>query len=137
MLGRLLFSMLSALTLSSISTFAFAEDMNLSVEDAHSQAQKGKITLIDIRTPGEWQKTGTPEHAEMVQLQRDDFVETIINKSKANPNIPIALICRSGGRSTRAIKILESAGLSGVYNVKEGSLGWQAKELPMSPYTPE
>jgi len=135
MFRRIIIFFLSALALSSTSSLAIAETTLLSVEEAHSQAAEGKITLVDIRTPNEWQSTGTPEHAVMLQYQREDFIEEILNKSKANPDKPIALICRSGGRSTRAAKALEDAGLNNLYNVKEGAQGWLAKELPMSPYT--
>ncbi len=135
MFKRIITFLVSALTLSSVSVIATAETKLLSVEEAHSQAAEGKITLVDIRTPNEWQSTGTPEHAVMLQYQREDFIEEILNKSKANPDKPIALICRSGGRSTRAAKALQDAGLNNLYNVKEGAQGWQAKELPMNPYT--
>ena len=137
MLKRIYLSILSALTFSSITTPAFAEGKFLSVEDAHSLAQKGELTLIDIRTPDEWKNSEIPEFAELLQLQRDDFVETIIKKSKSNPDSPIALICRSGARSTHAIKMLMEAGIKDIYNVKEGSLGWKAKGLPTTPYNLE
>lgn len=133
--SRALLTTLASIGLLSSTSIASAETLTLSVEEAHKKASNGAISLIDIRTPAEWEQSGTPEHAELVQLQRDDFVETILAKHNAAPDKPIALICRSGGRSTRAAQMLEQAGLQTLYNVTEGANGWRAKGLPVEEYS--
>jgi rhodanese-related sulfurtransferase len=61
------------------------------------------------------------------------------DKAEENPDTPIALICRSGGRSARAIEILENAGIQDLINVYEGvegkdkTSGWINQSLPLQP----
>jgi rhodanese-related sulfurtransferase len=127
----------SILTGSNLS--AQAETRQMDVETAYDLASNGQIQLIDIRTPSEWEAIGVPAYAATVQLQAPDFVSTIKDKSEENPDTPIALICRSGGRSARAIEILEKAGIQDLINVYEGvegkdkTSGWINKGLPLQP----
>jgi hypothetical protein len=39
---------------------AGSETFLLPADTAYQRAQSGDITLIDIRTPGEWRETGIP-----------------------------------------------------------------------------
>ncbi|MDH5490812.1 MAG: rhodanese-like domain-containing protein [Myxococcales bacterium] len=45
---------------------------------------------------------------------------------------PIALICRSGGRSGAAARRLVAMGFERVYNVSGGMMGWNRAGLPVS-----
>lgn len=116
---------------------AHAETELISVEDAYNKSINGQAILIDIRTPEEWTRTGTPVSARLVTLQSERFLSTVQALQAENPDAPVALICRSGGRSTRASQILEDAGIKHIYNVKEGVEGgaggtsWLSKGLPI------
>ena len=56
-----------------------------------------------------------------------------------NRNAPIALICRTGNRTTQVQRYLQSVGFTQVYNVREGMAGsdagpgWVARKRPGSP----
>ncbi len=116
---------------------AAAETSLISVEDAYNKSINGEAILIDIRTPEEWTRTGTPVSARLVTFQSDRFLSTVKALQAENPDAPVALICRSGGRSTRASQMLEEAGIKHIYNVKEGVEGspngtsWLSKGLPI------
>ena len=52
-------------------------------------------------------------------------------------NAPIGLICRTGNRTTQMQRVLQEAGFTQVYNIKEGMVGsgagpgWIARGLPL------
>ena len=45
-----------------------AEDL-LAADEAYAMAQSGRLTIIDVRSPQEWQETGTPEGAVRANFQ--------------------------------------------------------------------
>jgi rhodanese-related sulfurtransferase len=113
----------------------------LSAPEAHDQAKSGALTLIDIRTPGEWRQTGVPEGALAIDMRHpkgaEGFAASVLDQVKGDRNAPIALICRTGNRTTHLQKELEARGFTRVYNVKEGMVGsaagpgWIKRGLPV------
>lgn len=60
-----------------------------------------KTLLVDIRTPREWQQTGVIEGALLVTYtDPESFLKAV--KPHLNPDQALALVCRSGNRSSRA-----------------------------------
>jgi rhodanese-related sulfurtransferase len=116
----------------------------ISPDDALAQATAGKLILVDVRTPGEWAQTGIPAGAATVEVTagRDAFLAGVLRVAGGDRNRPLAIICRSGGRSTSAQAMLLSDGFTRVLNVKEGVLGgsngpgWKARGLPMQAWQP-
>ncbi|NEX20876.1 rhodanese-like domain-containing protein [Thiorhodococcus mannitoliphagus] len=116
---------------------------NLSAEDALAKAQAGEITLIDIRTPGEWRQTGIATVAKRVDMADPKgpsaFLSKLLKEMGGDKSAPIALICRTGNRSTYLQEQLQSIGFTNVYNVPEGMAGskagpgWIRSGLPMKP----
>jgi len=114
---------------------------DLSAPEALAAAQAGKLKLIDIRTPAEWRETGVAPGAGRVDFYRgpDVLVPYLLQQVKGDRNAPIALICRTGNRTTQAQKYLQSIGFTQVYNVKEGMKGsaagpgWLKRGLPVAP----
>lgn len=104
-------------------------------------ARAGKLRLIDIRTPAEWRETGVAPGAGRVDFYRgpDVLVPYLLREVKGDRNAPIALICRTGNRTTQAQKFLQGLGFTQVYNVKEGMKGsaagpgWLKRGLPVEP----
>jgi sulfur-carrier protein adenylyltransferase/sulfurtransferase len=47
-----------------------------------------------------------------------------------DPDDPIVVYCRSGGRSARIVQFLRASGFSNVLNLKGGVLGWRAEVDP-------
>jgi rhodanese-related sulfurtransferase len=109
----------------------------LSAPDAFEKARAGEITLIDIRTPREWRETGVAEGALTIDMTTKTFVEEILGAVDGDKDAPIALICRTGNRTTYTQKALQQMGFSRVYNVKEGMSGsgagpgWVRRGLPV------
>lgn len=109
--------------------------------DAWSQAQAGKLTLIDIRRPDEWKQTGVAQGALEINMAQPQgvagFVQQVEAELDGDKSAPIALICRTGNRSTQMQQALRDAGFTHVLNVGEGMAGsaagpgWIARGLPI------
>ncbi len=115
----------------------------LTAPEANDQARTGALTLIDIRTPEEWRQTGVAAGAVRIEMRNpkgpDGFAEAVLAEVKGDRNAPIALICRTGNRTTYMQKELEARGFTHVYNIKEGMVGsaagpgWIKRGLPVQP----
>ena len=112
-------------------------DMN--APDALAAVQAGKVKLVDIRTPQEWRQTGVAPGAGRVDfyLGPEHLLAGILQQAGGDKNAPIALICRTGSRTTHAQKFLQAQGFTHVLNVKEGMAGsaagpgWLRRGLPV------
>jgi len=114
---------------------------DLAAPDAAAAVAAGKITLIDIRTPPEWKETGVAKGANLINMLHPQgapgFTNALLDKVKGDKNAPIALICRTGNRTTQVQRYLQSQGFTQVYNVKEGMAGsgagpgWIKRGLPV------
>jgi rhodanese-related sulfurtransferase len=135
---------LITLILSCFSSLVLA-DPDLAAPEANSATQAGKLTLIDIRTPPEWKETGVAIGAKQVNMAHpkgaEGFVNQLLGEVKGDRTAPIALICRTGNRSTQVQRYLQSVGFTQVYNVKEGMAGsgagpgWIKRGLPVKACT--
>ena len=123
---------------------AFANP-DLAAPDAAAAVAAGKITLIDIRTPPEWKETGVAKGAKLINMLHPQgasgFTNALLDQVKGDRNAPIALICRTGNRTTQVQRYLQSQGFTQVYNVKEGMAGsgagpgWLKRGLPVEACT--
>lgn len=108
----------------------------LTVAEAHQRALAGEITLVDIRRPDEWQRTGLGEGAYPLDMRRDDFTQALTALAAEKPGAPIAVICAKGVRSARMANRLTEAGLGPIIDVPEGmegsaaGPGWVKAGLP-------
>lgn len=117
------------------------QDGVLSAPEAHQLVQAGKIVLIDIRTPDEWRATGIPAGAKRANASHPQgpagFLQEVLDIVGEARTQPVAVICRTGNRTTRARAFLLSKGFSEVYDVKEGIAGsdtgegWIKRGLPV------
>ncbi len=109
----------------------------LSAPDAHAKAVTGEITLIDIRRPDEWERTGSGEGAHRIDLRVDNFVALVQEAAGGDLDAPVALICARGVRSARTSNQLIDAGFTNIIDVPEGMLGsaagpgWLERGLPL------
>jgi rhodanese-related sulfurtransferase len=109
----------------------------LSAQEADRRVQAGELTLVDIRRPEEWRQTGVARGAARLDMRRPDFAEALLRQVDGNPNAAIAIICRTGNRTTQMQKALLGAGFTQVYNVREGMAGsaagpgWLRRGLPV------
>lgn len=108
----------------------------LSAVDALRQTEAGSITLIDIRRPQEWLESGVAEPAATLSMHEEGFLEGLAKLTGGDTSMPIALICRTGNRSTWLAGELEKRGYTNVLNVREGMFGsdagpgWLKRDLP-------
>ncbi|MGA1030603.1 MAG: rhodanese-like domain-containing protein [Flavobacteriaceae bacterium] len=78
-------------------------------------------SLIDVRTPEEFAQ-GHIEGAQNLNFLATDFSE---KAQKFNKKEPLLLYCRSGNRSAKAAKILDSLGFQQLFDLKGGFLAWE------------
>ena len=113
----------------------------LSAPEAYEQTRSGAVTLIDIRTPGEWRQTGVAEGALRIDMRdpkgSQGFADRVLAAVGGDKDAPIALVCRTGNRTTAMQRVLIDRGFTRVYNVKEGMVGsgagpgWIKRGLPV------
>lgn len=113
----------------------------LTAPEAAAAVAAGKVTLVDIRTPPEWKETGVAKGAKLINMLHPQgasgFTSALLEQVKGDRNAPIALVCRTGNRSTQVQRYLQSQGFTQVYNVREGMAGssagpgWLKRGLPV------
>lgn len=116
-------------------------DHDISAAETFAAATDGRISVIDIRTPEEWRQTGVAPGAARVDFYRgpEALLKSVLETVGGDRNAPIALICRTGNRTTQAQKFLQAQGFTQVHNVKEGMAGsaagpgWLKRNLPVEP----
>lgn len=134
---RYFIGILQAATIFLVATAATAQVRQITPDVAREMALAGEIVLVDIREPFEWQQTGIPDVALTAAMRSDNFVETLIAIRNQNPDIPLALFCRTANRSGVITQQLYDAGLTDVIDVIEGlegsaiGPGWAARGLPI------
>ena len=96
---------------------------DLTAPEAHRAALAGEITLVDIRRPDEWSRTGIGEGAVPIDMRSDAFIETLLQSTGGRRDVPVALICARGVRSARMSARLSDAGFTQILDVPEGMLG--------------
>lgn len=112
---------------------------DLTAPQALEAQRAGKLTVIDIRTPKEWRQTGVVPGAGRVDFYRGPahLLQGVLAHTGGDRNAPIALICRTGNRTTEAQKFLQAQGFTQVFNIKEGMAGstagpgWLRHGLPV------
>jgi hydroxyacylglutathione hydrolase len=91
----------------------------------------GKMRLIDVRRPAEWQE-GHIEGAELKPLHQ---LQRLLDDLDAK--VPLAVYCQGGYRSSIACSILERAGFTHVINLVGGFEAWKAADLPREAPDPD
>ncbi len=87
------------------------------VEDASS-------AIVDVREPHEFAAGHVPG-AINLPLSRFDPAELPTDR-------PVVLICQSGGRSAKALRAAQEAGVSDVRHYAPGTGGWRARGGPVT-----
>lgn len=119
---------------------------HLDADVAHARSVAGNLVIIDVRTPREWEKTGTPVGALRIPLPvtkpftgLEEFVNNVEKATGGNRIRAVALICTKGGRSSIAFHELKRRGYQNIFNIAEGMRGgwfgpgWIKRGLPLSP----
>jgi rhodanese-related sulfurtransferase len=118
----------SVLLLAGCSSSTGAIDLGVS-EFSTKVAEAGVITL-DVRTPIEFGE-GHIEGARLIDFQSGNFENEIAALDK---NATYAVYCRSGNRSGQAVKVMQDAGFTNVFNMNGGVIDWANAGLPLVNY---
>jgi len=76
--------------------------------------------VIDVRTPEEY-ALGYIKGSILIDYKASDFQASI---SALNRNVTYLIYCRSGNRSDKASKIMDSLGFKKIYDLKGGYMNW-------------
>ena len=87
---------------------------------------RGKTVLVDVRTAAEF-ASGHMRDAKNIPLA--DFASRIGELDKAKGK-NIVVVCQTGARADKAIKLLQDAGFGDVVGLDGGMAAWQAANLP-------
>lgn len=100
---------------------------DVSVSEAKALIEKGKVVVLDVRTPSEW-NSGHLKDAVHANVNDANFEATVASLSKKKP---VIVYCAVGGRSARASDILTKKGWKTVYNMVGGYNAWVSAGLPV------
>lgn len=107
-------------------TGARAEDVDVAAFAALIESLDNPI-LLDVRSDGEWAEGHLPQ-ASYIPFQAPDFADQLAALDKSRP---VLVYCASGGRSARAMNILNQSGQTEVYNLLGGIRAWSAAGQPV------
>ena len=94
-------------------------------------AQSARMLMIDVRTPGEYESG----HIQGAILHPLNAFDAELVRNSLNGKDGCILICRSGGRASRAAEILAHSGISGLAVLEGGMQAWESAGLPVSSAT--
>ncbi len=105
-------------------TFSVQQKPTVTVVDKATFADliASGIPIVDVRRPEEFE-AGQIETAKNINFLADDFIKTI---SQLDTLQPLLIYCRSGNRSGRAAKVMDSLGFKKIYDLEGGYLNWIA-----------
>lgn len=115
-----------------MSDLLFADNHNVNdtvpeVSVDQVQETKGKVLLIDVRTPEEWvSELGHIDGSELKTLG-EEFEKYIQDLDKEKEAV---IVCRSGKRSAGATMYMREQGFTNIYNMTGGMIAWNEKTFP-------
>lgn len=118
------------LALSCLTTPATAGQV-FTAQPSAQQLQDAPVVLVDIRQPHEWVETGVLPNAILLPFDNPDAFLAAL-RPHLQSGQPVALICRTGNRTSRAARILAQQLDVPVIDVQGGMFGLMA-----AGYTPE
>ncbi len=124
---------MKSITAALLSFFLLNASLNAAIEQATPSEfaaliEKGNTVLVDVRTPAETKQEKLAGALEFDFLA-DDFAQQIESLPKDKT---VLLYCRSGNRSGKAAKLLESKGYQKLVNLDGGIKAWKAADLPLA-----
>jgi rhodanese-related sulfurtransferase len=121
-----------------------AEAQSLSSSEAYALAKRGRLVIIDVRSPIEWSRTGVPVGARPVDkdLPLDALIAEVDRFTGGDKTKRLGIICLVGVRSFEVRADLEVAGYHRVIDIFDGidgnanGPGWLASGLPLRSWPP-
>jgi rhodanese-related sulfurtransferase len=100
-----------------------AQGGDISVEKAAEKMQEPNVIILDVRTPREF-ASGHIGGATNINISSADFNQRLKEVPK---DTAVVVYCRSGGRSAKAMRIMQDQGFTEVYNMQGGIMAWAQK----------
>jgi len=101
---------------------------NVSVTDFQNALDLNDATLVDVRTPQEYQQ-GHIAGAINIDWYQRSFRNHILHIPKDKP---ILIYCRSGNRTSKTSGVLKSLGYTEIYNLEKGINQWAIQKAPIT-----
>ena len=99
----------------------------ITVQELKEKLDNGEgISVLDVRKPHEYEVANIG--AKLIPL--GDLPERLVELDKDEN---FAVHCKTGGRSAKAVRLLQNAGFQNVYNVKGGITAWSEEIDPSVP----
>ena len=99
----------------------------ITVQELKGRLENGnRVSVLDVREPHEYEVANIG--ARLIPL--NELPERLVELDRDEP---LAVHCKTGGRSARAVKLLRDAGFQNVYNVKGGIDAWSEEIDPSVP----
>jgi len=118
--------LVTGLTLTGCSSGTSATE-KLGIEEFAEKITDTSITVLDVRTPMEFAQ-GHIDRAVNIDFQGSNFEKEVLDLDK---DAPIAVYCRSGNRSSQAVKVMEKLGFTNLYDMDGGVIDWAAASKPL------
>lgn len=101
----------------------------ISVQQLAEKRRQSDVDLIDVRMPTEYREV----HAEGAKNQPLDSLDpkSIAAARNGRSDEPLYFICKSGGRSGKAVQKFLDAGIENVVSVAGGTTAWVDAGLPV------
>lgn len=123
--------LITLICLSGIEVQAQRQYHNITVQQADSlikaRTDTSNFIVIDIRTPGEYQK-GHLENVVLYNYLSRKGKRKILRLDKKKSYL---IYCRSGGRSAALLKKMEKRRFHEVYNMLGGIKAWTKEDYPL------
>jgi rhodanese-related sulfurtransferase len=100
---------------------------DVNVAEFATLVEKKEGLLLDVRTNQEY-AAGHLEGATQIDFYSPDFQAKI---KELDPETPVYVYCRSGGRSGQTAKMMKNLGFKAVYNLEGGIGAWQGSGKPV------
>ncbi len=88
---------------------------------------RGKTVVVDVRDPAEFAK-GHLRDAKNIPLAD---LQTRIGELDKAKGKSVVVVCQTGARADKAMKVLQDAGFTDVVGLDGGLAAWQAASLPL------
>ena len=103
----------------------------LNVQEFKAKLDLPDVQIIDVRTDAEVAQGMISNAVQMDVADWDGFVKST---ESLDPDKPVLVYCKSGGRSNRAATYLNDNGFTEVYDLSGGITNWNAnKEETVKP----
>ncbi|HZK06434.1 MAG TPA: rhodanese-like domain-containing protein [Actinomycetaceae bacterium] len=102
--------------------FESAPELHVADLDITEPVPEGTV-VVDVREQDEWDAGHVPD---AVHIPMSELAQRV----RELPEAPLLVICRSGGRSARAVSWLRQFGYDAT-NLGGGTLAWAERRLPV------